>query len=76
MVWPETSLEMTVAVGDVVKVISASEKWKYEEVSVSNVETEKVMYGYMKRYEIEFMFGDDKKDYLFSMMEKVRKWKR
>ncbi|PWA54724.1 hypothetical protein CTI12_AA432510 [Artemisia annua] len=63
-------------INDVVKVISASEKWKHEEVSVSKVESEKVRYGYMKRYEIEFMFGDDKKDYLFSMMDKVKVWKR
>nr|GEW40756.1 hypothetical protein [Tanacetum cinerariifolium] len=69
---PQPSLFLT----DVVKVISANERWKYEDVSVSKVETEKVRYGYMKRYEIEFMFGDDNKDYLFSMMEKVRKWKR
>nr|XP_043618279.1 uncharacterized protein LOC122590006 isoform X2 [Erigeron canadensis] len=60
---------------DVIGSISESEKWKLEDIRVSKLEIEKVRYGNMQRYEIEFLLAN-KKDYVFHLRDEVSMWKR
>ncbi|KAI3761175.1 hypothetical protein L1987_51586 [Smallanthus sonchifolius] len=58
---------------DVLGNISDREHWKLEEIRVSKLEIEKVKYGRLQRYDIEFKLGNKK---VFSMWDKVSLWKR
>lgn len=55
--------------------ISNSEKWKSEDFRVSKLEIEKVRFGNMQRYKIQFMLGN-KKDFVFDIRDEVSVWKR
>ncbi|KAL4583631.1 hypothetical protein LXL04_008211 [Taraxacum kok-saghyz] len=60
---------------DILAAISASEHWKLEDFKVSKLEIEKVKFGNLQRYEIEFLLGN-KKDFVFSSWDEVSSWKR
>ncbi|KAL7605132.1 hypothetical protein Lser_V15G18875 [Lactuca serriola] len=60
---------------DILGEISATEHWKSEDFRVSNLEIEKVKFGNLQRYEIEFLLRN-KKDYVFNSVDNVSSWKR
>ncbi|KVI06623.1 uncharacterized protein LOC112509528 [Cynara cardunculus var. scolymus] len=60
---------------DVLGAISDSEHWKLEDVRVSKLEIEKIKYGNLQRYEIEFLLPN-KKDFMFNLWDEVSLWKR
>ncbi|CAI9281810.1 unnamed protein product [Lactuca saligna] len=60
---------------DILGEISATEHWKSEDFRVLNLEIEKVKFGNLQRYEIEFLLRN-KKDYVFNSMDNVSSWKR
>ncbi|XP_071711455.1 protein TUNICAMYCIN INDUCED 1-like [Rutidosis leptorrhynchoides] len=78
-IYPKISDEFrpqpSVFLKDVLGAISNSEKWKPDEFRVSKLEIEKVRFGNMQRYEIQFMLGN-KKDFVFDMRDEVSLWKR
>ncbi|XP_076883260.1 protein TUNICAMYCIN INDUCED 1-like [Bidens hawaiensis] len=68
---PQSSLFLK----DVLRAICDGENWKLEDIGVSELGIEKVKYGRLQRYEIEFQMGNTK-DYLFYMWDNVSLWKR
>ncbi|KAI3767325.1 hypothetical protein L2E82_17420 [Cichorium intybus] len=60
---------------DVLGAVSDSEQWKLEDFRVSKLEIEKVKFGNLHRYEIEFLLGN-KKDFVFNSWDDVSSWKR
>ncbi|KAK1422225.1 hypothetical protein QVD17_25192 [Tagetes erecta] len=67
---PQPSLFLKDVLGD----ISDNENWKSEDVRVSTLEIEKVKYGRLQRYEVEFLLRN-KKGYVFNMWDEVSLWK-
>lgn len=47
-----------------------------EDIKVSKLEIEKVKYGRLQRYEVEFLLRNKKKGYVFIMWDEVSLWKR
>ncbi|KAJ9567539.1 hypothetical protein OSB04_003505 [Centaurea solstitialis] len=60
---------------DVLGAISNAQHWKLEDIRVSKLEIEKIKYGNLQRYEIEFLLPN-KKDFMFNLWDEVSLWKR